>query len=73
MDFVLTIGTQRIPIEVKFQRRLDPVRDAASLRTFLAKPANRATFGILVTRTDDELGFGEQIIALPLASFLLLR
>jgi len=73
VDFVLSIGTQRIPIEVKYRRRLDPVRDTAGLRAFLDKPANRALFGILVTRQEDDLDYGERIVALPLSSFLLLR
>ena len=31
IDFVLTIGTKRIPLEVKYQRRIDPLRETESL------------------------------------------
>jgi hypothetical protein len=37
VDFVLTIGERRIPIEVKYRRRIDPLRDTLGLRAFLEK------------------------------------
>jgi predicted AAA+ superfamily ATPase len=73
VDFVLVVGERRIPIEVKYQARPDPRRDPESLRRFIANQANRAEFGLIVTRTDDDLDYGEGIIAIPLSSVMLLR
>lgn len=73
IDFVLTLGTARIPIEVKYQRRLDPWRDTEALRTFVERAANRAPFGLLVTQVDDTPVEDPRIVALPLSSLLLLR
>ncbi len=73
VDFVLTIGTYRIPVEVKYQAAIDPVRDVAGLNAFLAKAVNRAPFGVLVTRTDGDSMPDPRIVALPLSSLMLLR
>jgi predicted AAA+ superfamily ATPase len=73
VDFVLTIGTRRIPLEVKYQRRIDPLADTEGLRAFLEKTVNNAPFGILVTQTDDAGVHDPRIVALPLSSLLLLR
>lgn len=73
VDFVLTVGTRRIPIEVKYQRRIDPLRDTEGLRTFLEKSVNNALFGVLVTQTDIVPLDDPRIIVLPLPSLLLLR
>jgi predicted AAA+ superfamily ATPase len=73
VDFVLTIGTHRIPLEVKYQRRIDELRDTEGLRTFLEKSANRAPFGILVTQTDGTKVRDPRIVCLPLSSLMLLR
>ena len=72
IDFVLTVGTRRIPIEVKYQRRIDPLRDTESLRTFLEKAINNASFGLLITQVPVELS-DPRIVAIPLSSFMLLR
>lgn len=73
IDFVLTLGTHRIPLEVKYQSRPDPVRDTLGLRRFIERPVNRAPFGILVTRVDDDLDYGPDVVALPLSTLMLLR
>lgn len=73
IDFVLTIGTKRIPLEVKYQRRLDPLRDTESLRTFLEKSVNNAPFGILVSLTDNDEVVDPRIVTVPLSSLMLLR
>lgn len=73
VDFVLTIGTQRIPIEVKYQRRIDELRDTEGLRTFLEKAANRASFGIVVTQVEGAQVRDPRILCLPLSSLMLLR
>lgn len=73
VDFVMTIGTRRVPVEVEYQATIDPVRDTAGLRAFLGKAVNNAPFGLLVTRQDTPLEFGQDIVGLPLSSLMLLR
>jgi predicted AAA+ superfamily ATPase len=73
VDFVLTIGTRRIPVEVKYQKKIDPLRDTGGLRTFLEKAANNAPFGLLITQTDIDAVVDPRIVALPLATVMLLR
>ncbi|MBI4614338.1 MAG: DUF4143 domain-containing protein [Planctomycetes bacterium] len=73
LDFVLGVGSERIPIEVKYQRRIDPLRDTESLRSFIEKTVNRAPFGLLVTQTDETEVDDPRIVSLPLSSILLLR
>lgn len=72
VDFVLTIGTRRIPLEIKYQRRIDELRDTEGLRTFLEKTVNNASFGILVTQTPLDL-LDPRIVSIPLSSLMLLR
>jgi predicted AAA+ superfamily ATPase len=73
VDFVLTVGTMRIPLEVKYQRRIEPMRDTEGLRTFIEKTINRAPFGVLVTQVDDDSDHDPRIVSLPLSSLMLLR
>lgn len=73
VDFVLTIGTRRIPLEVKYQRGIDPLRDTESLRTFVEKSVNNAPFGLLVTLADECPVKDPRLIAMPLSTFMLLR
>lgn len=73
IDFVLTIGTRRIPLEVKYQRKVEPLGDTEGLRTFLEKTVNNAPVGILVTLTDTDVVTDPRIVCLPLSSLLLLR
>ncbi|HOC72549.1 MAG TPA: AAA family ATPase [Candidatus Hydrogenedentes bacterium] len=72
VDFVLTVGTRRIPLEVKYQRTIDPQRDTRGLRAFMEKEANNAPFGVLVCREDYTLS-DPDIVALPLSTLMLLR
>lgn len=73
IDFVLTVGDRRIPVEVKYQARIDPVRDTAALRGFLDEHGPRAPLGLLVTRGETRATDDPRIVTLPLASLLLLR
>jgi predicted AAA+ superfamily ATPase len=73
VDFVITIGEHRIPIEVKYRQRIEEHRDTLGLRAFLEKTIYNAPFGILVTLRDDVSIADPQIIALPLSSLLLMR
>lgn len=73
VDFILTIGTHRIPIEVKYRRRIDPHEDTRGIRAFLEKTVYNAPFGILVTMDDDVIIPDPRIVAISLSSFLWLR
>ena len=73
VDFVLTVGVRRVPVEIKYQRRIDQRRDTSGLRAFLEKPANNASFGILITQAASGVVDDPRIVSLPLSTFLLLR
>jgi predicted AAA+ superfamily ATPase len=73
VDFVLTIGTKRIPIEVKYRRRIDPLDDTRGLRAFLEKQVYNAPFGLLITLQDDVSIPDPRIIPISLSSFLWTR
>lgn len=73
VDFVLTVGTHRIPLEVKYQATIDPKRDVRGLTSFCAIEVNRAPFGLLVTRNEVETDLPPNIVSVPLSSLLLLR
>lgn len=73
VDFVLTIGERRIPMEIKYRERIDPLRDTVGLRAFLERSVYNAPFGILVTLHDDVEVPDPRIITISLPSLLLLR
>jgi predicted AAA+ superfamily ATPase len=73
VDFVLTLGEKRIPIEIKYRRQIDPHRDTIGLRAYLEKTVYNAPFGILVTLADDATVNDPRIIPLPLSSLLLMK
>ena len=73
IDYVLTIGTLRIPMEIKYRRRIDPLADTEGLRTFLEKAVYNAPFALLVTQTDDSVVDDPRIVTLPLSSLMMLR
>jgi predicted AAA+ superfamily ATPase len=72
VDFVLTVGEQRIPVEVKYRQRVEH-RDSFGLRSFIEKAHYNAPFGLLVTLLDDVATEDPRIVSLPLSSLLLLR
>ena len=72
VDFVLTVGVQRIPVEVKYRRRVD-ADDLRGLRAFLDKSVYNAPFGLLVTLTDDVVVPDPRILPISLSSLLWLR
>ncbi len=72
VDFVLTIGDQRIPVEVKYRRRIT-ADDVRGLQSFIEKPHYRAPFGLLITRDDPPATEDPRIVSLPLSTLLLLR
>lgn len=72
VDFVLTVGVQRIPVEVKYRRRID-YNDTRGLRAFIEKAHYDAPFGVLVTLTDEVASDDPRIVSLPMSSLLLMR
>lgn len=73
VDFVITIGTARIPVEVKYRRRIDPHRDTVGLRSFLEKTVYNAPLGLLVTLQDGVAVNDPRIAPISLSSLLWLR
>jgi predicted AAA+ superfamily ATPase len=73
VDFVLTVGERRIPVEVKYRRRIDDGRDTLGLRAFLEKTVYNAPFGLLVTLTDDVKPTDPRIVPISLRSLLFMR
>jgi predicted AAA+ superfamily ATPase len=72
VDFVLTVGEQRIPIEVKYRRRIDH-HDTIGLRSFIEKAHYHAPFGVLVTLLDEAASDDPRIVSIPLSTLLLMR
>lgn len=58
---------------MKYQRRIDPLRDTEGLGTFIKRVVNRAPFGLLVTQVDDDSVDDPRIVLLPLSTLLLLQ
>ncbi|MBI4715070.1 MAG: AAA family ATPase [Nitrospirae bacterium] len=73
VDFVLTIGEHRIPLEIKYRQHIDPHRDTLGLRAFIEKTVYNAPFGILVTMHDDVTVPDPRIVTVSLPSLLLMR
>jgi predicted AAA+ superfamily ATPase len=72
VDFVITVGEQRIPIEIKYRRRIEH-RDTHGLRTFIEHSHYNAPFGILVSLEDGYVSDDPRIVSMPLSSLLLFR
>jgi predicted AAA+ superfamily ATPase len=73
VDFVITVGEYRIPIEIKYRFHIDQHRDTIGLRAFIEKTVYNAPFGLLITLTDDVAIDDPRIIPIPLSTLLLLR
>jgi predicted AAA+ superfamily ATPase len=72
VDYVVTVGERRIPVEVKYRRRIDH-EDTMGLRAFMDKPHYNAPFGLLITLQDEAASEDPRIVSLPLPSLLLMR
>jgi predicted AAA+ superfamily ATPase len=72
VDFILTVGEHRVPVEVKYRRRIDH-RDTLGLRSFIEKGHYHAPFGVLVTMLDEPGTDDPRILSVPLATLLLMR
>ena len=68
VDFILTVGEQRIPLEVKYRRRSE-YSDTIGLRSFIEKVHN-APFGVLVTLLDEQASDDPRLVSLPLSTLL---
>jgi len=73
VDFVITVGTRRIPVEVKYRRRIDPFEDTRGLRAFLEKTVYNAPLGLLVTLEDGVKVPDPRIVPIALSSLLWMR
>jgi predicted AAA+ superfamily ATPase len=73
VDFVITVGEHRIPLEIKYRHQIDGHRDTLGLRAFIEKTVYNAPFGILITLFDDVKVSDPRIVVLPLSSLLLMR
>lgn len=73
VDYVISVGEFRIPIEIKYRKYIDLHRDTIGLRSFIEKTVYNAPFGILVTLDDNVSVDDRRIVAIPLSSFLLFR
>jgi predicted AAA+ superfamily ATPase len=72
VDFLLTIGLQRIPMEVKYRRGNPDGGDLGGLRAFCGQTKYNAPFGLLITQEFSRL-VAKNIIAIPAYAFLSLR
>jgi predicted AAA+ superfamily ATPase len=72
VDFILTVGYQRIPIEVKYRKKID-FSDIQGLLSFIECPVYNAPFGLLITQTESVAINEPRIVQMPLSSFLLMR
>lgn len=68
IDFVLTIGLQRIPVEVKYCRR-QKAGDLDGLHSFCSKVKYNAPFGLIITQ-DQQGEVDEHVFAVPAAALL---
>jgi predicted AAA+ superfamily ATPase len=73
VDFVLTVGERRLPVEVKYRQRIDAQPDTRGLRAFIERTVNNAPFGVLVTMRDGVTVDDPRIVPVSLPSLLLLR
>lgn len=72
IDLVFTIGTGRIPVEVKYRRDAPKASDLAGIDSFCRKSAYAAEFGLVITQTK-EGPINDNTIAVPASTFLLVR
>jgi predicted AAA+ superfamily ATPase len=71
IDFVMTVGDFRIPIEVKFRQNVFRSDFIEGIESFVAKKAYNAPFGLIISKND--CGRQGNVIAVPVKRLLLLR
>lgn len=72
VDFVLTIGDQRIPVEIKYQSRIS-FAETVGLRAFIEKAHYNAPFGLLITKNEEGASDDPRIVSMPLSTLLILK
>lgn len=72
VDFILTIGSKRVPIEVKYRTGKPTRDDLRGLHSFCSKPHYEAEFGIVVTQ-DFSGRVDDRVLAVPARSLLTMR
>ena len=72
VDFILTVGDQHIPVEVKYRKKVD-FSDIHGLLNFIERPHYNAPFGLLITQTESIEINEPRIVQIPLSTFLLMR
>lgn len=72
IDFILTLGLQRIPIEVKYRRGKPKSADLTGMKSFCRQAKYNGPFGLLLTQDFTGL-LDENIVAIPAYAFLALR
>jgi len=73
VDFILTIGEQRIPVEVKYREQIDPHRDTLGLRAFIERTVYNALWRACHDARDNVALTDPRIVAVSLPSLLLMR
>ncbi|MGD0654385.1 MAG: AAA family ATPase [Thermoguttaceae bacterium] len=69
VDFVLTSGLKRLPIEVKYRHGKPKNGDLAGIRSFCSKEKYNAEFGLVITQ--EYAGpIGNDVITIPASTFL---
>ena len=71
VDFALTVGVRRIPVEVKYRRDAGRAAHTSGLHSFIGKEAYGARFGLLVTQ--DAGPETDRVVRVPAWTFLLVR
>jgi predicted AAA+ superfamily ATPase len=72
VDFVITAGTRRIPIEVKYTRDEASASDLRGALDFCNNSNFEAPFGLVVMQKTHRL-IEQRLLAIPAAALLMLR
>ena len=69
IDYVLTMGLKRLPIEVKYRRGKPKNGDLAGIKEFCRQKKYNAEFGLVITQ-EYTGSIGDTVIAIPASTFL---
>ncbi|MGW8255847.1 MAG: ATP-binding protein [Thermoguttaceae bacterium] len=69
IDYVLTMGLKRLPIEVKYRRGKPKNGDLAGIKKFCSQEKYNAEFGLVITQ-EYAGAIGNNVIAIPASIFL---
>ncbi len=72
IDFIMTMGLHRVPIEVKYRRSRPGGDDLKGIHSFCGQAKYNAPFGLVITQ-DFSGRLDEYTIAIPAYTFLALR